>query len=218
MCGPSAGQSAVSNEQQSFYSQLSQNYSTEFAGQQGILSSLTSAFSPILAAGPNQQGFSPAENAALNTQAMNQSSANYKNAATATQSAEAGRGGGNAYLPSGVNSEINQQVASGAASNLSQEELGITQANYAQGRQNFNTAAGALSGVANMENPQGGAGAATGAGNSAFSSATTEYNQGNAWMGMVGGALGGAASAVTGGLTGGLGTAVSGIGSGNFGW
>lgn len=218
MCGPSAQQTQLSAEQSNFYNQLSQSYGQEFAGQSSILSSLNSAFAPILAGGPNQTGYSAAENAALNTAALNTTSANYRNAAQATNEQLAGRGGGNSFLPSGVNAQIDASLASNAAGQLSSEQNQITQANYTQGRQNFFNAAGALSNAASIYNPTGVAGAANNAGNNAFGSATQIYNQGNAWQGALGGVLGGAASAASSGLVGGLGTELSTLGSGNFGF
>lgn len=204
MCGPSGGQTALSQEQADFYKELQGSYATEFAGQSAILSSLNAAFTPILNAGPNQQGFSAAENATLNTQAMNTTSRNYQNAARAVGSQLAARGGGNAYLPSGVNAGIDASIASAAAGQLSAEESQITQANYAQGRQNFFNAAGALSGEASLMNPTQYAGQATGAGGAAFQSATDIYNQGNAWQGLLGGVLGGALGSFGTGIGGGL--------------
>jgi hypothetical protein len=218
MCGSSGAQKNISAGQQNFFNSLQQNYASEFAGQQSILNSLNAAFQPILAGGPNAQGFSPAESAALNTQAMNTTGANYANAARATNEQMAGRGGGNAYLPSGVNAQISGTIASQAAGQLSAEQNQNLLQNYGQGRQNFFNAAGALSGAASLYNPSGFAGQTTGAGNAAFGSATQMYNQGNQWVGALSGALGGAVSAVSGGLTGGLGTEMSKVGSGNFGW
>lgn len=204
MCGPSAAQSSLSSEQSNFFNQLQSSYGTEFAGQNNILSSLNSAFQPILAGGINQQGFSAGENAALNTGAINNSAASYRNAAQATNEQLAGRGGGNTYLPSGTNAAIQAGLASNAAGQLAGQENQITQANYSQGRQNFLSAAGALGSAASTYNPTGAAGAATQAGSSAFNSATQIYNQGNAWQGALGGALGGAADAFSGGLAGGI--------------
>jgi len=219
MCGgASSAQKQLSQEQSQFYQQLQQNYGTEFAGQQSILNSLSSAFAPIVGAGVNQQGFSAPELAAMNTAAINNSAGNYANAARAVNEQIAGRGGGNMYLPSGTSAAIQGNIAAQAAGNLSNAENQITQANYQQGRQNFFNAAGALGGVASTYNPASFAGQATGAGNAAFGSATQIYNQGNQWMGMLGGALGGAVGTVASGLSGGLGTEVSNLGSGNWGW
>lgn len=204
MCGPSAAQSSLSASQSNFFNQLQSSYGTEFAGQNAILSSLNSAFQPILAGGINQQGFSAGESAALNTGAINNSAAAYRNAAQATNEQLAGRGGGNAYLPSGTNAAIQAGLASNAAGNLANQENQITQANYAQGRQNFLSAAGALSNAANIYNPNAAAGQATQAGSSAFNSATQIYNQGNQWIGALGGALGGATNAFGGAIGGGL--------------
>lgn len=204
MCGASGAQKSISAAQNNFFTQLQSSYNQEFAGQEGILNSLTASLSPVLNAGPNQAGFSSAENAALNTRAINQTGANYKNAQQAVGEQLAGRGGGSANLGSGVSAQIQGGIAASAAGELSGEQNQITQANYATGRQNYFQAASDLGATAGGYGANAGAGEATGAGGAAASEANTIAAQGNQWIGALGGALGGAASA----FGGGFGTAV----------
>lgn len=209
--GPSSQESAIASEQQSFYETLQSNYDQMFAGQQQILQSLQNTFAPILAAGPNQYGFSPAENSALNSQATNQTASNYQAAATAVGAQDAAQGGGNQFLPAGGNTQRQQQVANAAAQQESNQQLGITEAGYQQGRANFQTAASALGSTAAMMNPTSYASAANSAGTSAFSSANTIWQQKQAMWNFLGGILGGAASKLGGG-----GGAGGGSGSGGY--
>src|SRR5258708_29479008 len=55
-------------QQNTFYKQLSEQYATVFGQNQAITGALTSAFKPILEAGPSQEGFSPGQRTAMETQ------------------------------------------------------------------------------------------------------------------------------------------------------
>lgn len=203
-CGASGAQTSISNQQSNFYSTLNQNYQTEFGQNQAILSDLTSALKPIIAGGPNQQGFSASENAALNSQAINSTANGYKNAAQQVNDSMASKGGGNTFLPSGASTQANEELASAATQNLSNEELGITQANYEQGTKNFFGAEGELAGASgSQESPLNGlASEVTSAGNSAMTDATDVNNANTAWEGQLGGLVGGLGGAVvTGGMS-----------------
>lgn len=139
MCGPGQSQQQLANSQATLAQSLQQSFNSRFAGQDAVLGKLNSALTPILAAGPNQPGFNPAEASALNSQALDTTAANYDSAARAASGQLAGRGG-DSGLQSGVDSQIKATIASQAAKQLSGEQLGITQANYETGRQNYNTA------------------------------------------------------------------------------
>jgi hypothetical protein len=208
MCGSSGAQQKLSAQQAAFFGELQQSYGTEFAGQQQILNTLTNALTPILQAGPGQQGFSPQEAAAINTQIGQGVGANYAKASQALNTQLAARGGGNEALPTGASGQLNEALASQAAQTMSGEQLQATEQNYQQGLTNFWNAQGALGGTANIFNPASFAGQTTGAGNAAFGSATQMYNQGNAWIGALGGALGGAVNAFGGTVGKGLGQAL----------
>lgn len=209
MCGgASSSENAIASQQQKFFGSLQQSYQTAFAGQQNILNSLNQAMSPILAAGIGQYGFTPQEDAALRTQASAGTATQYANAAKATGEQLASVGGGNTFLPSGVQSKLQSQTALQAAQQESAQQLGITQAGYEQGRQNFLSAAGAMQQDASMLNPQGYANSATGAGSAAFGSQAQiwQQNQESSPWNIVGGVLGGAMQAGLGAFTGGIGT------------
>lgn len=66
MCGASSAQTAAQQQEANlatsegnFYNTMTQDFNQVFGENQNILQSITSAMSPIIAAGPNQQGFSP---------------------------------------------------------------------------------------------------------------------------------------------------------------
>lgn len=229
MCsgGPSQSQQDIAKSQQQFFNTMTSNYNTQFAGQASILGALKDAWTPILAAGPGQYGFTAAEDAAMRTQATAGVANNYKFASQATGNAMAATGGGNTFLPSGANAQVQSQIASAAAGQQSNEQLGITQAGYETGRQNFSNASTALGGVAKMMDPTAYASTAGKAGSDAFSSAYQNQQMVNAaspWnavSGILGGALSAGIGAFTGGIGGGLasslmGGASKGIGSSMF--
>lgn len=218
--GASSQQEQLANSQQNFYNTMTQDYNTQFGNQSAILSKLNNTLSPIVAAGPNQFGYSAAETNNLNSSALQNTGQQYANASQALKANQAATGGGNVPLPSGVQSQQQAGLASSAANQASNQLLGIQQSGYQQGYNTFENAVGQLGGVASQYNPTGFAGSANSAGSAAGTTANqvTQLNNAASPWNLVGGLLGGAASAVTGGLTGDLGTAVSGLGSGNFGW
>jgi hypothetical protein len=191
--GPSSDQKEIAGQQKQFYSTLMSNYQTQFAGQSAILQSLQNAFTPILQAGPGQYGFSDKEDAALRTQASAGTAGAYRMAAQATGQQTAARGGGNQFLPTGADTQLQQQNAMRAAEQESSQQLGITATGYAQGRENFFNSARTLGATAEMYNPTGYASQATGAGHDAFGSATQNWKETpqKDWGAILGGVGGG---------------------------
>jgi hypothetical protein len=198
MCGPSQQQTEISDEQQQFYSTLSNQYAQIFGQSQAITSALTSAFTPILNAGPSQTGFSPSEETALQTQNTENVATDYAQAQRATAQVLAARGGGNTMLPSSVTSNILAQNANTAAATRAQGQNTITQANYAQGYQNWNTAATVLGSTAGLLNPNAYSGQATNAGQQAATTANQITQDAFAPWGAAIGALGSIGGAAVG--------------------
>ena len=201
MCGPSSQQTQLAGQESSFFSQLMSSYQQNFGEQQAVLGQLTNTLQPILAGGPNQPGFSAAENAALTGEAINSTGANARSAAVAAGSAA----GGNTGVTTGGEAQLQAQIASGATTGLSGEENQINLANAATGRQNFFNAESGLAGVAGLENPVPYAGQATSAGNSSFNEATNIQNMKNQEQADIGGAVAGLALGGIPGIAGGLG-------------
>ena len=200
-CGASAAQTATEQSQSAFMTQVMQQSATTFGAANSVFQGLMSTFAPIVAAGPSQQGFSPAELSNLNSQAITQTGQAYKNAKAAVGNAEAATGGGNQALPNGASVGADINLASSAANQTASELGQIGEQNYATGRQNYQNA------VQGEENAPGVFNAATGAANAGTSSgeatATTANQiaqQNNSWMSAVSGALGSVAGAATGGF------------------
>lgn len=190
MCGSTSGQTQVSNEENQFYSTLTSQYNTVFGESQEITGALTKAFTPILAAGPSQTGFSPGETNALETQNNESTATNYAQAQKATANILAARGGGDTLLPSSVNANLLAQNANAAAAQRSQGENAITQANYQQGYQNWAQAASVLGSTAGLVSPTAFGGMTTGAGTAAMTGATDIANSANSPWNAAFGALG----------------------------
>lgn len=224
MCfgGASQQEKNISDQQAKMFSTLQDNYSTQFKGQTAILKQLSDSAGSIFASGPNQFGFSPAETAALRTQADEGTAASYQKAKQAVGAQMSGIAGGNQYLPSGTEAGINANIATAAAGDQASKQLGITEAGYAQGRQNYLAASNILGGVAGQMDPLGYAGQAGSAGTSAFGSASKVHEEDmagqQAMMGMLGGALQGGMSFLSGGLSNldKMGTSTGGEQVGNF--
>lgn len=191
-CGASGAMQNAANMETNVAQQMTNEFGTVFNQNEGILNSLTSALTPIVSAGPNQQGFSPAEEAAMRTQSMDQTAAAGQQASNSVRQELASEGGGNSYLPSGSDASINAGIAENTAQTNATNQLNITNEDYAQGRQNFFNAEGALAGApAALENPATSAGeAASGAASSAFQGANAINQANNAWVGDLSGMIG----------------------------
>lgn len=168
MCGPSSQEKGIAGQQSNLSLLLQDHFNERFGAQSQILQNLNSMLTPIAEAGPDQQGFGANELAALNTQAGEGVGRNYAKATSALQNTLAARGGGNVYLPTGARGALQGTLASSAAGELSQEQLGITRANYAQGRSNWQQATGGLQALAGQYDPTGFSGQAQHGFESAF--------------------------------------------------
>ena len=214
LCKASDAENALSAQESAFYQALQNDYKQQFGNQTAILKSLNDTFEPILAKGIGQFGFTPQEEAALRTGAIEQVSGAYKNAATAVSEAMAARGGGNVSLPSGADAQVLGTIASQAAAAEAGAQNQITQEGYQLGRQNFLAAASILGDTAKMYDPAAFGSLANSAGSQAFNEANIIQQQNNAWKGELGGAAAGIAGAFLGGPMGAQG-ATQGFKAGN---
>jgi hypothetical protein len=202
MCGPSSSEKSLQQMSQSFSSLLQGNYSTLFGNQLDVLNSIKSSLSPILAAGPNQQGFSAAELAARNTAAINNAGAASRNAAQAVGNFTAGRGGGGGTgILSGVDAQLKTAVASSAENNLATAQNNITAENYATGRENYFRAEGGMDQLAAGYSPNAAANAGIEANKTSFGEASTIQQQQQQEDQMIAGGV----EALAGGVVGGIG-------------
>jgi hypothetical protein len=207
MCGASSSEKNIGNEQTQNFQTLQNEAGQVFGQSSQIFNQLNSAFSPILAAGPGQPGYTPAELSNLQSQAVTQGGIATRNAEQAAGERSAAQGGGTAVLPSGATLGMNANIAEAGAANTANSLAQINLNNAALGRQNWTQAAGVLAGApsvygeANSFNS-----GATGSGQAAFGSANTINQQNQAWQGQLMGILGDATQLGAGALKGGFGS------------
>jgi hypothetical protein len=174
MCGASSSQNEIAQQQQQNFQTLQNQAGQVFGQSSQIFNQLNSAFSPILAAGPGQPGYTPAELSNLQSQAVTQGGIATRNAEQAAGERSAAQGGGTAVLPSGATLDMNANIAEAGAANTANSLAQINLNNAALGRQNWMQAAGVLAGApsvygeANSFNAGG-----TGAGQAAMGGAST---------------------------------------------
>ena len=202
MCFVSKGLEQTGAAQSSLFNTAVQQGQAEFGAANTVFNDLVKSTAPIVAAGPEQTGFSAQQESAINANTIDTTAAQYKNAATAVKGDIAAQGGGNIALPSGANIATEealaeagaQQTASGLRSNL--------QADYAAGNQNWQFASKAAEAAPEMFSTANSATqAATQAGSAASSTAQAINNAQNSWQQMAVAALGDASSVASAGLT-----------------
>lgn len=155
--GDSTAQS-TEQSQSNFSKQLQQSFAANNASQQNQLNFLNAKLQSTL---NNPQGFSPATLAAMRAQSNDAVAAQTQNSERAANTFETRGGSG---LPSGVNAQINAEIAQQAGQEGNAAQQNITEENAALQNQNYNTALGAEENVAQLENPEGMSGAANQAG------------------------------------------------------
>lgn len=203
-CGASSEQKGIFKQQESAYKTLMSQAQTIFGGSSKIFSDLTSAFEPILAAGPGQEGFTAPQMANLKSQAITETGQAYRHAAQAAGERGAAAGGGSALLPSGTIEATRAAIARAGAGQTAQQLANIRTQSAELGRQNWLAAANVLGGAPGVFNPAtSAAGITTGAGEAAANTANQIAQANNSWMTPVAGILGGVAGGLTGGLMGG---------------
>lgn len=152
MCGPSQQETIAQGSQQSLAMSMEADFQKRFAGQDQLLQNLNNSLTPIVAAGPEQQGFSASELAAKNTQAINSSAAANRNARQSAGNAIAGQNNSSG-LESGIHRAIEAGIGSEAANQLASEQNNITQQNYDVGRSNYRTAVAGSQALAGQYDP-----------------------------------------------------------------
>ncbi len=190
MSGPTAAQTNLQGEQAAFYQTATQEASTTFGEDQSLLSQMTKAYEPILAKGPNQQGFSTPELQSLNAQAVGGTAQNYNQAAKAVGQAQGAEGGGTNPLTGGAQQAEKEQVAESAAQTESGQEQQITQADYQQGYNEWQQAGQELGVVSGQLNPTAYQGGATSAGSAEGTTANQIASEDNSWINAAIGAAG----------------------------
>lgn len=201
MCGDNREQGRIYKAQADFYDTMTAQYKEVFGKQQAILDDLTAKFKPIVDAGPNQRGFSKEEHTLLDTGATEGVANNFASVKKSLGEELAARGGSD-FIPSGADTQLSAGIDAVAAAERSNLQNKIEMADFAAGKENWNTAINVLSGTAGMLNPVGYSEAATGAGNSAANTANEMAKADNSMWGGVMGMIGGVAGAAVGGWAG----------------
>jgi hypothetical protein len=196
VCGATSAQNNLQQEDLETLQEYNSAFQQQYANQQAIYGKVSSVLDPILAAGPNQQGFSTAEGNTLNSQAVEGTAENYAGAAKAVNEATAAEGGGNSPISVGGQTELKEEVANSAAQTESGEETQIQEQNYATGRQNFENAEEGEMAIASGENPLGYEGAATSQASVTGNEANAIASENNSWYNAALGAAGSIGSAV----------------------
>jgi hypothetical protein len=197
-CGPTGAQKSALAADTAFGSQLRTSYGTDFGEAQSIFNDLHTSLDTIVAAGPSQEGMSPTEKAALNSQAINSAAASNKKVQSVIGE-KAAMTGATPGVESGVTQAVRAKAATDIDTNLSNQEAGITEKSFDIGRENYNNAVKgemALPG-ATMNPVTSSADAATGADKVVNDQANQNAAASNSWLGLVGGM----ADAAIGGLT-----------------
>lgn len=199
MCGASKQQGQIAGSQQNFYSQMINQASQVFGNSSSVFNQLVKTFSPTVANGPNQYGFSAAQDANLRSGAITQAGQGYRNEKQALGDQQAAAGGGRAVMPAGYTAAQNAALATNYGNQTSNALSQITETGYEQGNKNYNEAVQGLGAAPSVfATATGASGAATGAGSAAASTANQIATQDNSWVSSVTGALGSIAGAALG--------------------
>jgi hypothetical protein len=198
-----AGQEQAAAQTESLGNAFSSAFQQYLGAQSATFQNLSNIWTPIAEAGPTQQGFGAQELAAMNTQAQQGVGQNYNEAEQNLNLAESTRGGGNQVLPTGAASAQQAGLAAAAANQSSNASLAITNANYAQGRQNWQQATSGLNALGQEYNPSNFGSLASSSNAQNFSEQSAiEKQQQQAAQGLVS-TIGGAAMGIaSGGLSG----------------
>lgn len=189
MCGATSAQHTLQDEQMQFYQQAMEMTQKQYANQQAIWAPMAKQFQSIFDLGPNHKGFSDEEEANLTSQAVTGTADNYKQASQAVGEALAAEGGP-AGSGNGSHDQIRASIASSAARQESQQELGIKEASYQQGFKEWLAAGEGLNSIAAGENPTGFENAATSSGSAASTTANDIAQADNSWINAAIGAAG----------------------------
>lgn len=141
-CGDTAGQKSALQSDQAFSALMKSNYGTEFGENQALMKNLTTNLGGIINAGQGQQGETPTELAAQNSQAINAAAASNQKIQQEIGVNGAKSGSANPGVESGVEQAERANAATAVDTNLNNTEANITQHSYDVGRQNYWNAVG----------------------------------------------------------------------------
>lgn len=183
LCGPSKQEKDQAGASAAFTQNLRQHYADLYSQQQDTLGKLNDAISA-----PATLGFSPAERATYNTQALESTAGNYANAKRAIANRSAGQGGGaSSGIQSGVDQQLQTLAATEGAKTLSDEQQNILMKDYDVGRQQKAQTISGYGALAGLESPNAASQESISAGESAFSQAKSNREASQAgWKALAG--------------------------------
>ena len=200
--GASATQDQLQTAEANYYTQAVQQSTSQFNQQQAVQTTLQNAANQVIAKGASQQGWSPEQMNTMNAGVIQNTGQQYANAARAIKESQATQGGGTQFLPSGANTQINAQLASSAANQVSSGLYGNLLGSYQAGNQNYINATNSLMGVGELTNAAAFSNAASGAAGQANTIANqvqqADQQATNNIMGLATGAMGAAGSILMG--------------------
>lgn len=181
---------AGEQQQVDFNKSLQAVFQAQYGDQKAILDYLNPILKSYIS---NPQGVTPAALTAMRTSASDTIAQQGANAKQAVQATEAAKGGGTG-LPSGVEAQIEGQMAVGQAAQQSAAQNDITKYDESVRQSNFWNATAALSGNAKMLDPTAYAGTANQGSGELAGLGTAYYNsQQSGWLNAALGGLGAAA-------------------------
>lgn len=205
MSQSTSSQTAQLNSQNQLQSQQQQ-------AENSLLQQNNTALSPYLS---GNQGFTPSQLAAMNSQALDQNALQYNSAAQAANSQLAARGEGQGNTPtSGVQAGVYGNLQAQQAGNLSNSLQTVTLNNAQQALANQFNAASVLSG--NAQTYAGNVGTYGSGASNALGNLTQA--QGNTWQSQFGKAVGSGLGGAAGAFGGGFGAGAAGSLSKALGW
>ena len=187
-CGPSKGQQTALSADSTFRSTLNSSYNTDFADSQEVFNDLNNNIEQIVAKGESQEGMSPEEKAAENSQALNSAAAANKNVQQLIGQ-KAAMTGASPGVESGVTQAVRAASATSIENNLANKQTDIVEKDYDIGRQNYQNAVKEEEALPNatIDPTNGAANATTGAEKVAGDQADQNAAASSSWMGLVGG-------------------------------
>ena len=143
-CGTHGSEHAAAAQQDSFTKSMLSQAKTVFGADNGVFNTMKNAYSELLAAGPSQQGFSAAQQSAMNASAITTGANQTRFVEARLGNQQAAAGGGNAPNASGIGAGDRAAVAEAMAGQTASELNKIQQENYAQGNKNWQIAGAGL--------------------------------------------------------------------------
>jgi hypothetical protein len=200
MCGATSNQKQQQTSTQSAYQTAVSNAQSVFGSSNKVFQDLMSTFSPTVAAGASQNGFSGQTLSNMNSEAITQTGQEAKNEKAAVGNAEAATSP-TSNLPSGGQVGSDLSLAENAGNQTASELSQIQLANEQQGNANYKTAVAGLESAPGVFSPATGATeAATSAGNTAGNAVNSVAQANQSGWQLAAGALGGIAGATLPGI------------------